>query len=70
MALSKFRREARIQSLLNAGDMIENVHQGGLTHEDMEMTVEEFQIFCDENMRTAKILYKMAMKLMEKNDET
>lgn len=69
MALSKFRREARINSFLNAGDMIENMHQGGMTAEEMDMTDKEFQIFCDENLRTAKILYKMAMKLMEKNDE-
>lgn len=63
--LSDRRRKVRIQSLLCAADMIHDMHQGGITPEEMNMTEEEFKIFCEENIRTSKILERMAVKLFK-----
>lgn len=61
--LSDLRRELRITSLLTAADMIHDMHQGGMTPDDMDMTEEQFKIFCEENIRTSKVLMRMARKL-------
>lgn len=68
MSLSDTRRKLRIQSLLSASDMIHDMHQGGMTAEEMDMTEDEFEIFCQENVRTSKVLLKLAGKLFKQED--
>jgi hypothetical protein len=68
MSLSDTRRKLRIQSLLSASDMIYDLHQGGMTPEEMDMTEDEFEIFCQENVRTSKVLLKLAGKLFKQEE--
>lgn len=68
MSLSETRRKLRIQSLLSASDMIYDFHQGGMTPDEMDMTEDEFDIFCKENVRTSKLLLRLAGKLMNTGD--
>lgn len=65
MRIGKKRKNMRIESLIIASDLIHDYHLGGMTHEDAGMTEEEFKIFCEENIRTSKVLLNLAKKLME-----
>lgn len=68
MSLSDTRRKMRMFSLMCAADMIEYMHQGGMDPSDNDMTEEEFDIFCEENLRTSKVLQKLAIKLLKEDD--
>jgi len=68
MSLSDTRRKLRIQSLLSASDMIYDLHQGVMTPEEMDMTEDEFEIFCQENVRTSKVLLKLTGKLFKQEE--
>ncbi|WP_151765768.1 hypothetical protein [Acinetobacter colistiniresistens] len=63
MALSEKRRELRIQSLTTAAEMIGSHLAYGQTHEETDLSEEEFYILEAENNRIKKILERMADKL-------
>lgn len=63
MALSDTRRMLRIMSLTTAASMIEQYQGGGADSEDLELTEEEFEMFIEENKKTAEKLFAMAEKL-------
>lgn len=69
MSLSKIRKQLRHLAFLHAGSMIEDMHQGGMTWEESGCdSPEEFQMMCEENIRAAKVIYKIAMKYYEEEE--
>lgn len=63
--LTEERKLMRIASLETAGAMIEGIGEEGSFPECHGFNDEEFDIFLQENKRTAKILYSMADKLKD-----
>lgn len=66
MALGDTRRKLRILSLTLAAQMIEDYVNGGVSHEEMGLDENEFEILQEENKKTALKLHDMAAKLDNK----